>query len=54
MQGTCLLCEALLPDVLEASLPGTLCSLCAALTPAQRDPLRTQAMTRMLTRDRLA
>lgn len=53
MQGTCLLCEASLPDVLEASWAGTLCGACAALSPAQRDVLRTQAMTRMLTRDRL-
>ncbi len=54
MNGRCLLCESFLPVdtvtlVVTPTTPGTICVTCAALSIAERDLLRTRAMTRMLT-----
>jgi hypothetical protein len=53
----CILCESLLPvgtSIVEvtATKPGTLCASCTALSAAERDTLRTNAMTRMLVKGR--
>jgi len=50
---SCVLCEAALsadtvPVEVTATTPGAVCGACRALSPEQRDQLRTDAMTRML------
>jgi hypothetical protein len=47
----CVLCNVRTPVAeltVLSRVPQSVCSVCAALTPGERDTLRTQAMTRML------
>ncbi len=49
----CILCESLLPAEMPLAevtrtMPGTLCPACRSLPAAERDALRSRAMTRIL------